>query len=144
VAQRLPNEARLCRRCGAESVDGATRCALCGGSVAKAGTMRLLGWSLIGLGSFLFLFMGAITYYVAGIVSHSNDPRAATRFNGSPEMLFFMFALFGFVMLFGLLGIGGGAWQVYYARPNRKLTFIFLALVVIFLIVGRIIRVFNH
>jgi ribosomal protein L37E len=142
--QRLANDARVCKRCGEEAFDGAARCARCGGRIASARTMRLLGWTLVGLGSFLVLFMGAITYYVALIIHQTNDAGTGARFTGSPEMAFFIFGIFGLVLLFGVAAIAGGAWQARYARANRKLMFIIIGLGVLFVVVGTALRFVNH
>lgn len=142
--EKLANDARICKRCGADSTDGAARCARCGGPVATARTMRVLGWMLIGLGSFLFLFMGAITYYVAQLMYHTDTTGTGARFNGTHEQALYIFGLFGLVMLFGVSAIATGAWQAIYARPNRKLMLIILALGVLFVIVGTATRFMNH
>jgi predicted membrane channel-forming protein YqfA (hemolysin III family) len=142
--QRLSNDARICKRCGTETLDQAARCARCGGRVASARTLRVLGWTQVGLGSFLVLFMGTITYYVARIIYQTNAPATGARFTGSPEMALYIFGIFGLVLIFGVACIASGAWQAHYARPNRKLMFIILGLGVLFIVIGTATRFITH
>lgn len=142
MAQRLANDARLCKRCGIEASDGAARCAHCGGPVTTARTMRLLGWALVCIGSFLFLFMGAISYFVAQLIFHAEASGA--RFNGSPEMALYIFALFGLVMIFGLSALASGALQARSGRPNRKIMFVILGLGVLIVVVGTAVTMKKH
>jgi hypothetical protein len=138
------NEARVCKRCGYETLDPAARCPRCGRQMMRAKTMRALGWLLVGLGSFLVIFMGAITIYVANIVSHTGEPGATSTFTGSAEMAFFMFGLFGLVLIFGVACVASGAWQVRHAKPNRKLMFLVLGLGILFLVIGEAVRFMSH
>ncbi len=142
MARRLANDARLCKRCSAEAVVGEARCALCAGPVTTARTMRLLGWMLVLIGSFLLLFMGAITYYVARIVYHADASGA--RFNGSPEMALYIFALFGLVMLFGFSAVVSGALQALSARPNRKIMLVIIGLGVLIVAAGVAVTLTKH
>ncbi len=137
MAQRLANDARLCKRCGAASDDGAARCARCGGPVTTARTMRVLGLALVGVGLFLFIFMGAITYFVAQIIFHA-DPSGA-HFNGSPQTALYIFALFGLVMIFGVAAVVSGALQARSARPNRKIMLVILGLGVLIVVAGALV-----
>ncbi|PYS87946.1 MAG: hypothetical protein DMF64_21785 [Acidobacteria bacterium] len=92
------------------------------------------------LGVFLVAFMGTITVYITRIIAQTDEPGAATRFTGGPEMLLFMYGLFGFVILFGLIAMAGGIWQIKYGKRNRKLAYIILGLGVIFLLIGWLVR----
>ncbi|MFL6229407.1 MAG: hypothetical protein ACJ741_11570 [Pyrinomonadaceae bacterium] len=137
----VARDARVCMRCGRETMDEAKRCASCGGAVVAARTMRRLGWVMVLLGAFLFLFMGAITIYVAQLVFQTRAPGGRAAFEGSPEMEFFMFGLFGFVLFFGVTAMVSGALQVRNGRSNRKLMLFMIGLGLLFIIIGRIVRV---
>jgi hypothetical protein len=136
----VARDARVCKRCGQETYDPAKRCASCGGAVIAAKTMRMLGWVLVGLGAFLVLFMGAITIFVAQLVSQSSEPGVHGGFTGGAEMEFFMFGIFALVILFGLTSLVSGLLQVRNGRSNRKLMFLMLGLGVVFIIIGRFVR----
>jgi hypothetical protein len=136
----VARDARVCKRCGTETLDPAKRCASCGGAVVAAKTMRRLGWVLVGLGAFLVLFMGAITIFVAQLVFQTNAPGVHGGFTGGPEMEFFMFGIFALVLLFGLTSVVSGLLQVRNGRANRKLMFFMLGLGVLFIVIGRVVR----
>jgi hypothetical protein len=87
--------------------------------------------------------MGAITIFIAQLVFQTNEPGTPARFTGGVDMEFFMFGLFGLVLLFGLTSVVSGLLQVRNGRANRKLMFFMLGLGVIFLIIGRVVR-FMH
>ncbi|MDT7602771.1 MAG: hypothetical protein QOF61_768 [Acidobacteriota bacterium] len=140
----IPNEARVCRRCGNVATDDAQRCPRCGGTFARAKTMRMLGWMIIGIGAFLAISMSVITFYVAQIMYHTSAPGTHAGFTGTPEMAFFIFALFGFIIFFGLASVVSGAWQVRHARPNRKLMFLLIGMGLLFIIIGRVVRFLHH
>lgn len=80
--------------------------------------IRRRGWILIALGLSLTLFMGWIAVVVIGIMLHSNDPDARTRFTGGQGMKVFTLGVFGVVIGFGLLSMLTGAWQVRYGKQN--------------------------
>ena len=66
-----------------------------------------------------------------------------TKFNGSADMLLFMYGLFGFVILFGLVGMAGGIWQIKYGRRNKKLAYVILGMGLLFVIIGYLFRAFR-
>ncbi|MBL8174655.1 MAG: hypothetical protein JNK48_08295 [Bryobacterales bacterium] len=83
--------------------------------------VRTIGWVLIGLGAFLTIFMVWIAAVIIGVMIHSDDPNATTRFTGGPAMKAFTLGIFGLVIAFGLLCILNGAWQVRYSKRNPHL-----------------------
>ncbi|MBA2526736.1 MAG: hypothetical protein H0V18_13285 [Pyrinomonadaceae bacterium] len=92
--------------------------------------MRILGWLLVFLGSGLVIFMGGLGIILGGIIAETGQPGKTTRFTGGPEDVLFIFAIFGLVISFGLASIAGGAWQIWYGKPNR------MVMVVMFLVAG--------
>src|SRR5437764_13159534 len=98
----LANDARTCYRCDYETAEPFDKCPQCGQRLRTGRQVRRLGWVLTILGAFLVVFMGAITVLVTGIIAQANNPQATTKFNGSADMLLFMYGLFGFVIWFGL------------------------------------------
>jgi hypothetical protein len=92
--------------------------------------VRILGWLLVLLGGFLVVFMGGIGIYLAGIIADTGQPGKTSRFTGGPEDVLFIFSIFGLVISFGLAAIAGGAWQIWYGKPNR------IVMVVMFVVAG--------
>lgn len=105
--------------------------------------VRILGWVLVVTGAFLVVFMGAITYMLAGIVYHSAEPDAHARFTGSPQMATFIFGLFGLIILIGFASLVSGIWQVRYGRPNRKLMIISPGLGLLLFIIAKVFLAFH-
>jgi hypothetical protein len=137
------DELRTCYKCDYETTEQVAKCPRCGQRMRTARQVRRLGWVLTFLGAFLVIFMGAITVLVTNIISQANDPHATTKFTGGPEMLLFMYGLFGFVILFGLVAMTGGIWQIKYGKRNKKLAYIVLAMGLIFVIIGWLVRIFR-
>jgi magnesium-transporting ATPase (P-type) len=133
-------EPRMCYRCDYTTTNEVEQCPQCGQKLRTATTVRRLGWLLFILGLFLTAFMGYITYVVTGIVAHSDEPSATSRFTGGSEMLLFMYGIFGFVILFGVVAMAAGAYQIKTGRRNKKLAYVIIGLGIIFLLIGWVVR----
>ena len=46
-------------------------------------TSKVMGWVLVGLGTFLIVLMGGLSFIAARIIAGSKNPEATTRFTGS-------------------------------------------------------------
>lgn len=119
-----------CPRCSFETTERLPTCPDCGSRLQSARKVRILGWMLLALGTFLVLFMGAIAVYLGGIITGTGEPGATSRFTGGPEDLALIVAVFGLVISFGIATMVGGLWQIKYGKPNRKL------MVAMFLVAG--------
>ena len=103
--------------------------------------IRTLGGVLATLGTFLIVVMGAITIWSVGMVSNSGKPGSTSRFTGTKDQMYLMFAIFGFVLLFGFASLIAGLWQLVFGRRNMLLIYAILGLGALFLIGGTIFRV---
>jgi hypothetical protein len=65
--------------------------------------------------------IGYLMVVIAGIMQHSGDPHATTRFNGTPAQAVGVFAVLWVVMLIGFTVLVSGIWQIRYGRRNVKL-----------------------
>lgn len=119
-----------CPKCDFETVESLAKCPKCGRRLQSAKKVRILGWLLVLLGGFLVVFMGGIGIYLAGIIADTGQPGKTSRFTGGPEDVLFIFSIFGLVISFGLAAIAGGAWQIWYGKPNR------IVMVVMFVVAG--------
>ena len=141
----VPDDARICFRCGYTTPDAAQGfCPNCGQALRGVGRVRVLGWVLVALGVMLLLMVGTISVIVTGVVIHTGEPGATSGFEGGPEVLLLMYALFGVLLVFGAACVASGVSQVRHGRPNRKLMFVVLGIGFGLLIAGRIARVFLH
>lgn len=136
----LSAEGRSCFKCGYETDDPIEQCPQCGRRLRKARTVRRLGWVLVLLGAFLVLFMGTITVGLIRLIAAAQAPDAQVHFNGSPEMLLLIYGIFGLVILFGVVSMVGGIWQIRYGKQNKKLAYIVLAMGLLFLVIGWVFR----
>ncbi|HYE75200.1 MAG TPA: hypothetical protein VEF04_17795 [Blastocatellia bacterium] len=91
------------------------------GYILHAKSIRVRGAISIVLGSLLVGGMGYLMVLIATIIRHSNDPGASTRFTGSPSAAAGIFAILGFVLLFGIITTIMGAWMLRYGWRNPKL-----------------------
>lgn len=119
-----------CPKCKFETSESLEKCPSCGSQLQSARKVRILGWVLLALGTFLVVFMGALGIYLGGIIMQSGEPGTTTRFTGDSEDVALIVAVFGLVISFGVATMAGGVWQIIYGKPNRKL------MVAMFLVAG--------
>ena len=119
-----------CPKCDFETAESLAKCPNCGRSLQSVKKVRILGWLLVLLGGGLVIFMGGLGIILAGVIAGTGQPGNTTRFTGGPEDVLFIAAIFGLVISFGLASMAGGAWQIWYGKPNR------IVMVVIFVVAG--------
>jgi len=102
--------------------------------------IRTLGGVLAALGAFLVVMMGTITFFTIGMISNSGKPGSTSKFTGTKDQMYIMFAIFGFVLLFGFTSLIAGLWQLIFGKRNMVLIYGILGLGAIFLIGGTIFR----
>jgi hypothetical protein len=123
-------------KCGFMAETAEKKCSRCGGLMRTTTTMRVLGAVMIALGGFLIVFMGIITLWAYNLVQHSSDTGTGARFTGTKDQMLMMFGVFGFVMLFGVVALVTGSWQLIFGRRNKILTWVVFGLGAIFVIGG--------
>jgi hypothetical protein len=134
-------ELRSCYRCFYETGAAVAQCPRCGGRMRTAGQVRRLGWVQIVLGLFIVGFMGAITAFVAPLILNAGEPSATgSRFNGTPEQALLILGLFGIVILFGLVAMLNGVWQIKYGRRNKWLFIVVMTLAGLLVLLGWVVR----
>ena len=126
--------------CGVTVEGSFTKCPECGWAMRGPRNIRIRGWVLVGLGLFLAVFMGAITWYVAPMMLHPGKEFDGTTFEGKPSDVEFAFTIFGLVILFGLLSIANGAWMIIKGRQNRLFQIVSLGIAAILFAIGWAIR----
>jgi uncharacterized paraquat-inducible protein A len=130
---------KTCYKCAYETETADVRCPRCGKKLFTKAETRVLGGVLTALGAFLMVVMGAIIIFFVGLMSQSGKSSGA-KFNGSKNDALLVFAILGFVLLFGFTSFIAGLWQLIFARRNMVLIWIILGLGAIFLIGGSIFR----
>jgi hypothetical protein len=127
-------------RCGYVTDVEGTKCPKCGGRLRSARFIRRLGWIQLMIGAFLVIMMGIITFNVAPIMLHPRKIDRATSFTGSREQAQLILGFFVLVIVFGLGAILNGFWQVKTGKRNKWVAIVMLALVVLLVIAGWVLR----
>ena len=132
---------RVCYKCDFEVYDaGANQCPRCGkGRLMTRAGVRALGWVLLVVGAFLFVFMGAVALVVAAIIANSDVPGSTTRFSGGKKEVAVIFAVFGAVLAFGLAAMAAGVSQIINGRRNKRLAGLMLGIVVLLFVIGELV-----
>lgn len=127
-----------CPSCGQANSTRYDLCPNCG-RVLHAASIRIRGAVSVVLGILLSGGIGYLIVLIAQIISRSGDPRATTRFNGGPAAAAGIFALLGFILVFGLICIVMGGWMVRYGWRNPKLFRIVWIFGLIFWLAGLVV-----
>ena len=123
------------------SVDGnIKKCPECGWAMRSPRNIRVRGWVLIGLGLFLVLFMGAIAWSIVPSMLAAGKEVDGMTYTGTPEQTELFLAIFGMVILFGLLSFANGIYMVANGRQNRLFTIICLLIAAVLFAIGWGIR----
>ena len=119
---------RPCHFCGHPLEESYRVCTECGRPNRTPKQVRTLGWVLVGLGTFLAVFMTGLSYVVGRIIVRSRNPEAGTRFTGDTRDAAILFGIFGVIGIFGLLGMAAGASQIRQGKVNRRMLTVVLVL----------------
>lgn len=136
----MTGETQTCFKCDYETSAAVKQCPRCGQRLHSADQVRVFGWILAVLGTFLIVVMTVISVAVANLILQSDTPGSTSRFNGGTKEIVFIFGIFGLVSSFGLTSLVAGIWQIRYGRRNKKLVWVMLVLALVFLFAGSIVR----
>lgn len=118
--------------CGNVSSEVFERCPKCGGRMRPATQVRRLGWLLLVIGALLVIGVAAITFQLAPLMLHPVVPGAdGSHFRGTAAQGGSVLGLFGLLILFGLLTVANGAWQIAKGQRSRWLVIAMLASIVL-------------
>src|SRR5687768_3154042 len=107
-------------RCGHIAAGRIETCPKCGRKMHSSRTVRVYGVVMMLCGLVLLGVMGPVTYYTLPELTHPGQELAdGTRFTGSGDEADMILWLFGLVLLFGLVALLTGLWQVATGRRNR-------------------------
>jgi hypothetical protein len=106
------------------------------GHILHATSIRVRGAVLVVLGLLLAGGMGYLMVWIATVIHHSADPGATNRFNGSPAATAGIFAILGFVLLFGIISTLMGTWMLRNGWRSAKLKQIVWRFGIVFWLIG--------
>ena len=133
---------RPCHFCGHPLEESYRVCTECGRPNRTPKQVRRLGWVLVGIGTFLVVFMAGVSLVVGRIIARSGNPEAGTRFTGDTSDAAIMFGVFGVIALFGLAAVTAGASQIRHGRTNARLVGVALALGGALFVFGQLVLLF--
>lgn len=117
---------RSCYRCGYRETTALSVCPQCRDYMHTATSTRVRGGLLAIIGIFLIVFMGYLMIWAFAAFSNVNGPGA--RFTGTREERLMIIGLFSTLIVFGLMSLGTGVWQLIIGRRNRVLTWVLLGI----------------
>lgn len=122
----------------AVTVEGTiTQCPKCGGAMRAVREPRARGWILLFLGLFLVVFMAAIAWSVLPSMLTPGERMAdGSSFTGTAEEAQTALALFGAVILFGLVAIANGLFIIKTGRQSWAFVAVALAIAAILILLG--------
>jgi len=120
---------KICFKCGYEGETDAPKCPQCGRGLRSKSVVRALGGVVVVLGMGLMAGMAMLTLWAYKLIHKSGSSGA--RFTGTEEQMHTMLSVFGFVFVFGLVGVVAGLWQLIFGRRNLVLVGIMIVLAVL-------------
>jgi MFS family permease len=124
----MMDELRGCQKCGYETNEAAKRCPKCGGQMFSAKHVRRLGWVALAIGLLLVGLMGTITFKTAPLLLNPGLSTSGAQSEVTREQVALILGLFGSVIVFGLISMVSGLWQIRTGRRNRWLIYITIAI----------------
>lgn len=128
-----------CPKCDFETIETLAKCPRCGRKLQSAKKVRILGWLLVLIGTGLVIFMSGLGIVLGRIIADTGQPGKTQRFTGGPEDVLFIIVVFGLVILFGLISMAAGSWQIWYGKPNRTLRVIMFVVAGLLFIIGSVV-----
>jgi hypothetical protein len=92
------------------------------------------------IGTLLSVGMAYLLVLIDGIIRRSHDPGATTRFTGTAADAAFACGVMGLVLVFGIVAVTAGVWQVRHGTRNPRLVKVVLALAALFIAAGTFVR----
>src|SRR5262249_35234613 len=124
-------EHKTCFRCNYEADTAESICPRCGKTLKGSRSLRVRGGILIACGGFLIVFVAAIAAFVAYLyfggamqIPHAEAARTAM-------MMMLIFAVLGFVILFGILSFINGIYMFKTGRRSLVLMWIMIGMVIL-------------
>ena len=115
-----PHKRRYCMSCGFDGETASISCPQCSRRLRTTTETRISGLLQTFAGLLLIGLMGFIGQWFYGIVGEVQQ-NGHGRFNGTDQEMMVMAAIFGFVILFGIVSFVAGLWQLMTGKRNKVL-----------------------
>jgi len=137
-ANQIQTETYYCRKCSNEIETNNPICPQCGRKMQTQTQIKSLGKLLVILGIFITLGSALFVLVALAILSFGKNS------DKDVAMAFTTLAVFGAALAAGITAIIGGARQAKHGRTSKKLVWIFLGLVFLIFILGRVFSVLKN
>lgn len=131
---------QTCSQCQFQAQSWVDNCPRCGLLLSRPSRVRALGWAMMVLGAGLVVGMAYLIVAIARIIAQSDDPDATSRFAGTPAQALMVYGILGLVLVFGVVSVVAGAWQVRYGTRNPRLVKLVLGLAAVFMGIGVLVQ----
>lgn len=138
---RLTAFVHNCPQCARPVNSWLDYCPECSVRISSPGRIRALGWMLLVVGTGLSAGVAYLLVVIHRIIQGSADPDATTRFTGTAAQALMVYALLTVVLLFGIVAVASGAWQVRYGVRNPRLVKIVLGFAAVFIGIGMVVQI---
>jgi hypothetical protein len=129
-----------CSKCDFRAPDKATRCPQCGGWIRRAQRIRRLGVVMIFIGIVLVGMMGTITVLLAPMMLSAGTSTSGAKFEGTPEQGLLILGLFGLIIVFGLVAIAAGVFQIVTGRRSIWIVILVIGLALVLYVMATAVR----
>ncbi len=134
-------EFRSCFKCRFEGNVPRNICPRCGKRLYTATNVRWRGTILLLLGLFLIGLMGGIAVFVSMLLMQAAQrPENTAKFNQDEHLFLMVYIVFAGVIGMGVAAAMSGIWMLIFGKRNRYLFWLFMALLFLTLVVGRIFQ----
>ncbi len=131
---------RTCFKCKYEADIAQSKCPSCGGNMKTRTQIRVLGFIMTLLSGFLVVFMSVTAFYMYNLIQQSGKPDISAKFTGDQNDILMIIAVFGLVILFGVVGLIAGLWQMILGKRNLVLVYTVLGIGAVLYICGFIFK----
>jgi hypothetical protein len=118
-----PLKRRYCLKCGYDAETAESFCPQCRRRLRTTTETRISGLLQTFAGALLMGLMGYIAVWLVNIVREGQET-GHSRFNGTPQQLMVIYAIVGFVLLFGVVSFFAGSWQLFTGKRNRRFVWV--------------------
>lgn len=116
------------------------KCPECGKPAIPQASLRRRGWIVMACGLFLLGIMGTVLWFIVPILLAPGQELGGSRFDGTPEQMQFMLAIFAMVIAIGFSALIAGYTQAIHGRRQKGAIRVMLVFAVVLFGIGMMVR----